>query len=311
MEENILNNSNHKKIRVGVMRVLGEGETEYSISRAGEFFEFLSEYLSENYKPVDIFIDKDNIWHISGLPVLPADLIHKVDVVWNEGDAKFSQIFSTIGIPHISTTPFFTVLENNKDLLKDHVKNIGLSMPSHLVLESYQEDMDGDINDYAFKKAQEVFRKFGAPWIVRTNTNKNNEGIHVIKTFPELINIIYEFAKNKKNILVEELITGDRVSLHTISNFRNQDIYNFLPNNISPIHKEKILEHVKDLWGVLNAKHYMNINFILHPKKLYLESVSSSLNLKKDNDFHALVDSFGVKSHEIIEHILKNAILSK
>jgi len=311
MQENILTNSNHKKIRVGVVRILKEGETEYSISRAGDFFEFLSEHLSENYKPIDIFIDKDNVWHIYGLPILPADLIHRVDVVWNEGDPSVAQIFSGIGIPHISTNPFLHVLEKNKNMLKDHVKHIGISMPKHLVLEAYQEDMDGDIDTYALKKAQEVFSRFGAPWIVRTNTDKNNEGIHVIKTFPELINIIYEFAVDKKNILVEEIIKGDKISLHAVSNFRNQDIYNFIPKNITDKHKVEILEYVEKLWKELNPKHYLNINFILNPKRVYLSSVSSSFDFKKDNDFHSTASDFGVKSHNIIENIIKNAILNK
>lgn len=309
MEENLLPNSKNKKIRVGVVRVLKEGEPDHAFLRASDFFKFLQENLQDDYTPLDIFIDKENVWHIGGLPVMPADLFHKIDVAWNEGDASISQVFSKIGIPYVGANPFFAALENNKVLLKEHIEKNDLYMPRHLVLESYQEDIDGDIEKYSFKKAQEVFQKFGAPWIVRTNTNKNNEGIHVIKTFPELINIIYDFAIHKKNILVEELISGDRVSLHTVANFRNQDIYHFLPKNIPSLHKEQIIKSATDLWKVLDAKHYMNINFILHPRRVYLDSVSSSIDLEKDNDFNVLIDSFGVKREHIIEHILKNAII--
>lgn len=310
MQENLLNNSTNKKIRVGIVRFV-RSDDDHNLLQARDFFEFLQENLSENYKPVDIFIDKEKIWHVGGLPILPSDLFHQVDVVWNEGNTNYSQVLSNLGIPNVSTNPFFAVLENNTSMLKDHVKNSGIYMPSYLVLESYQEDIDGDIDTYSLKKAQEVFRKFGAPWIVRTNTDKNNEGIHVVKTFPDLVNIIYDFAIHKKNILVEELITGDRVSVHTIENFRNQDIYHFLPKNVNEMHKEKISEYVKDLWGVLNAKHYLNITFILTKKKIYLSDISSSLDLKKDSHLNMTIHDFGVKTHNIIEHILKNAILSK
>ncbi|MFA7285502.1 MAG: hypothetical protein WC011_01480 [Candidatus Paceibacterota bacterium] len=311
MQENLLNDNQNKKIRVGIVRVLRDTEGDNTLSKAGEIFEFLNEYLGDKYKPLDIFVDRDNVWHISGIPIMPADLIHRVDVVWNQDYPDLSQLFSQIGIPYISTNPFLYVLENNKISLKKHVKDIGLYMPSSLVLEAYQEDIDGDIDTYSLKKAGEVFSRFGAPWIVRTNTDKNNEGVHVVKTFPDLINIIRDFAIHKKNILVEELIKGDRVSIHTVSNFRDENIYHFLPKNISDIHKNEILIHVKNLWKELNPKHYLNIDFILHPKRIYLNNISSSFDFKKDNRFHSMATDFGVKSHDIIENIIKNAILNK
>jgi len=298
-----------KKVHIGIVRTLGEDDA--SILEAGEIFGYIKDNLAHSHHPVDIFVDNAGVWHLGGLPVIPTDLIHRVDLIWCLEDPHIREICEKIGIPHISINPFAYVLDKNKSLLQEYMKSLEISMPRHLVLEAYQEDLDGNIDTYAIKKANEVFQKFGAPWIIKTRTNEKNEGIHVIKTFPELIDIISDFAEKKKNILIEELISGKKISTHSVGGFRGQDVYHFGPMNLSKKEKDEIHRLSLLLWKHLEAKHYLNLNFILHPRKLYLDSISFSVDFKKGNNLRDILREFGFKMHDVIEHILGHAILKK
>ena len=78
--------------RVGVLRG-GEGKHyTSSLQKGGEIISHIFESLSDKYKVFDILIDKDNKWHLNGVPIVPADLLHRVDVVWNAHTQIF-QIF--------------------------------------------------------------------------------------------------------------------------------------------------------------------------------------------------------------------------
>jgi len=171
--------TNSKK-RVGVLRG-GEGKHyASSLQKGGEIIAHIFENLGDKYKTFDILIDKEGKWHLNGKPIIPADLIHKVDVVWNTSHSNFSNILDNLSILNIGNGFFSFALQNNRDFLREHIKEIGLQIPKYLV---------------SPKNAQEVFEKFPAPWIVKFS----NE-IKLIKTFNELTDTI----NNEDDIILEE-----------------------------------------------------------------------------------------------------------
>ena len=62
--------------------------------------------------------------HYLGIPILPMDLHHKVDILWNPNYGDISQILSHVGIPHISHNPFNYILENNKDNFRRYMQKV-------------------------------------------------------------------------------------------------------------------------------------------------------------------------------------------
>lgn len=305
------------KIRVGILRG-GTGE-EYgkSIEQGGELLQFITEHLNEKYKTVDILVDRDGIWHIHGLPIKPSDLVHKVDLVWNTAHPSLSNTLNSFSLPTIGHEAFLSGLENNHDLLRAHAKVPGMQIPRSIILPTFQEDIDGSRAEYPILKAKEVHAKFGAPWLVKSYNQDPDMGIHVAKTFGELVSAIDDGVNHGDSILVQEFITGRDASVYSVPNFRNQELYTFPvvnekdgSHNFSLKEKEKILEIARSLHRILRAKHYLKSNLIITPSgKVYLSGIESNLDLTKESHFRKACDAVGTKIHNVVEHILGQSLL--
>ncbi|MFA6257560.1 MAG: hypothetical protein WC671_00935 [Candidatus Paceibacterota bacterium] len=277
------------KKRVGVLRG-GAGKNYLSsIKNGGDIILHISEKLGDKYKVVDILVDKDYIWHLSGIPINTSDLVNKVDVVWNTTHSSFSSILDSLDIPNVRISSFYSKLKNNRELLREHMKQIGLNTPRFVI---------------APKNAEVVFKKFGSPWII-----KNSNEIKIIKTFNEL-------AKNitgSDDLIVEEFIAGKVVSVHSVRKFRGEEIYVFpLGNSFSSFsfeEKEKIFTLVKDLNIYIGGMHYLKIDFILNPHgKVYLLQIDEMPDLNSDSHFSQVCEYVGAKPHHVIEHILEQVL---
>ena len=297
--------------RVGIIRG-GDGKHyASSLKKGGDIISHIFENLSHKYKIVDILIDKKDIWHLNGVPVMPTDLMHKVDVVWNTAHPGASLVLENLSIPYIGASSFSHALENSRDMLWEHMVQIGVQMPRHILFPLYQKDFDGPRERYAIKKAKEAHEKFGGPWIVKSFTPDTNMGIHLAKTFNELVAGVEDGVKHGKSILVEEFISGKVASVHSVPDFRGEEIYIFPPVNIfgnfSSAEKENLISLTKDLHHHLGIKHYLTSDFIFNPRgKIFLLDFEFTPNLKPYSHFSQACESVGAKTHDVIEHILEN-----
>ncbi|MEK7128388.1 MAG: hypothetical protein AAB933_02410 [Patescibacteria group bacterium] len=306
------------KKRVGILRG-GAGEHyPSSLKKGGDIILHIAENLPDKYKTIDILVDKDYIWHVNGVPVSPGDLAQKVDVIWNTSHPSFSNIVDSLSIPHIGAGPF---LGGSRDILRKHIKSIGVDMPRHVLLPLYQKDFDpryaegsgeasGPREKYAIKKAKAVFEKFGSPWIVKSFTPDSNMGVHFARTFNELVAAINDGVQHEKSILVEEFIPGKVASLHSVPHFRGEEFYVFPPVDVfgacSSEEKEKLSAMARGLHFHLGAKHYLKLDFLLNKRgKIYLLDFDSAPNLNSFSHFAQACESVGAKMHHVVEHILE------
>ncbi len=295
--------------RVGILRG-GEGENYMSSLEMGaDLILYIIENLSDKYKIVDILIDRGGVWHINGIQAKPADLMHRVDVVWNSAHLSSYSILLQLSIPTVGVSPFIYSIGNNRSSLEQYVKNLDIKMPKHIVLPLYQKDFDGvygSKENYASRKAQEVFQKFAGPWIVRTLTRDSNAAVHVAKTLPELAQAIEDILIHNRSILVEELITGKIVPVHSIRGFRGEEIYTLPINNLLSSEKEKIAMLAKKLHKHLGNHTYLKSNFLLTPKgSVYLTGVLFNPNIKKTSHLSQSLESVGAKMHHFVEHMIE------
>lgn len=308
------------KKRVGILRGGNKENYANSLQKGGEIILHIYENLSDKWKPVDILVDGNGIWHADGIPIMPVELVNKVDLVWNTTHPNFSVILKSFGIPNIGIDAFSFLLSENRSILQEHMKEIGVKMPRHLVFPVYQEDFDASPNDrlvgrgskdkFILKKAKQVHEKFSPPWVVKSLTNDFNITVHVANTYPELIDAIEDITNHEKSILVEELIPGKEISMHSISGFRGQEIYN-LPaiGNFSAIDKENLNEISKKIHEHLGISNYLSSSFVVHPKRgLFLKQIEFFPDLNKDSHFHQAGEYIGSSSKQIIEHILEQAL---
>ncbi len=301
------------KKRVGVIRGGAGGHYESSLRRGGEIISHISEHLSDKYKTCDILVDKDHIWHMHGLPINPTDLMNKVDVVWNASHPSFSNILQSFSIPHISSNSFSHALENSRGMLAEHMKKAGVNMPRHVLLPLYQEDIDGPLEKYLIKKAKEVHAKFGAPWIVKSYISDSSMGVHLAKTFPQLIDAIADGVNHQTSILVEEFIYGKVAGVHSLANFRGEKVYTFpvvsIFGDLSAQEKEKLMALAKDLHSHMGATQYLKLSFVLDKRgKVHLLHADSKIDPRKDSYLAKVCESVGAKMHHVVEHVLERAM---
>ncbi|HAS80446.1 MAG: hypothetical protein UR25_C0001G0049 [Candidatus Nomurabacteria bacterium GW2011_GWE1_32_28] len=296
------------KIRVGVLRGGISKDYRSSLLKGGDIISNIFENLSEKYKVVDILVDKDDVWHLNGLPIKPSDLMYKIDVVWNTSHSNYSKILKDLSIPNIGVGHFLKILES-KEILENHVKNIEVKIPRSIVFSTYQKDFDGPIEKYAIKKAKEVMNKFPAPWIVKSFTLDSNTSIHLAKTFGELVDVVKDGVAHDKSILVEEFILGKVSSVHSISGFRGEDIYVLPPINFSVSEKDKIISLAKNLHIHLGVKYYLKSDFILHPKLgFFLTNIDFSPDFRVDSHLKQSCDYVGAEMHHILDYFLEKAL---
>jgi D-alanine-D-alanine ligase len=298
------------KKRIGVLRGGAGKHYGSSLKKGGEIILHISENLADKYKVVDILIDKDHVWHCGGVPIIPSNLVNKIDLAWNTTHPSVSNILDSLAIRNTGANSFSYALENNKETLRAQMEKIGVQMPRFIVLPFYQEDFDGPREKYSIKKAKEIHQKFSAPWVVKSFTEDSNMGIHLAKTFQELVDAIEDGVKHEKSILIEEFITGKVASMHSLPKFRGQDIYIFplgkTFGNFSPGEKEKLTNIVKNLHKHLGAEHYLKSNFVLNLRgHVYLLSVDTVPDLNPGSHFSEACEYVGAKMHHVVEHILE------
>lgn len=291
---------------------IGDNYTS-SLRHGGDIISHIQDNLGDKYKTFDILIDKDNIWHFNGVPISPGDLASKIDIAWNTTNPNFSNTLNNFSIPSVGASSFSYALQNSKEILREHMKKLGVDMPRSIILPLYQKDFDGDRSKYSIKKAKQVFEKFSSPWIVKSFTPDASMGIHLAKTFDELVGAIEDGANHGKSILVEEFISGKVASIHSVPNFRKEDIYNFpLGNafgNFTSSEKDKLSSLAKDLHYHIGASHYLKSDFVLSQRgKVYLLGIELGPDLRPDSHFSQVCELAGVKPHDIIDHILERAL---
>jgi len=329
-------------IKVGVIRGGISGEHEVSLASGAQVLSHLrSDKLNTKYSAVDIFIDREGIWHINGISTNIKKIKNKVDIILNAlhgdygEDGKVQQLLEEWKIPYTGSGPLSSAIGYNKFLTKQEFARLGIKTPKHILFPAYQDDFDGPSSKYPERKAREIWERMSPPWIVKPLTGGSSLGVHVCKTFQSLIDAFEEVTKEKVSVLVEEFIKGKEATVGIINNFRGKDIYTLppieirIPKTSSFFDKEvkyngksqeicpgnftkeekKELERLASLIHTgLDLSHYSRSDFIVHPKKgIFALEVNTLPGLTDQSLMPKAISAVGSSMPEFIEHIIKLA----
>ena len=330
-------------IKVGVIRGGVSGEYEVSLASGAQVLSHLrSDVMKDKYKAVDIFIDRDGVWHINGIPITMAQIIHKVDVIINAlhgdygEDGKVQQELEQWKIPYTGSGPFASAIGYNKFLTKQEFAKLGINTPRHILFPAYQEDFDEPKSRYAEKKAREVWERLPPPWIVKPLTGGSSMGVHVCKTFQSLVDAFEESVNEKVSVLVEEFIKGKEATVGVIDDFRGKKVYalppieiripetstffdnevkyngqsqEICPGNFTSEEKEELERLAALIHKGLDLSHYSRSDFIIHPKGgIYALEVNTLPGLTDQSLMPKALNAVGATMPEFIEHIIKLAM---
>lgn len=236
-------------INVGVLRGGPTDEYDVSLKTGQHILNMLKmEPLSRTYKGIDVFIDKEGIWHVDGVPRTPEQVLRTIDVVFNATKGNFDKgmplhsILESFAMPFVGTKGYASALTQNKPLAKKHFKDQGIKTPYSRELNLPQ---DKDLNPVAL----DVFRSFPMPVIVKPVGKGSSLGVSFASNFDELIEALDHARGFSDEVLVEEYLTGKEIISGFIDDFRGQNLYHMFPVEVNP-HDKTQESSVEGLMGM-------------------------------------------------------------
>lgn len=303
-------------IRVGVVR--GGTGNHYEESLASGAF-LISNLPKNLYQVIDIFIDKNGVWHIGGLPTRHETLKSKVDVVWNAlhgfygEDGKLTQLLENMGIPHTGSNMLSSAILSNYKLAKEHFLNLGIKTQNAIYVEDWG---DGDIEESVLSVTKKVFSKYSPPWkVVPISKIYGHEG-DICKTQVELARLLEEMCKNKIPTMIEEVVFGTEAEVIVAPGFRKQDEYAFLPvdsnsyqNKLKKEEKNRIAEIARKIHADLHLGGYSKAKVCITKKgEVYLCGVDTIPEMHEKSLIHHCFDQVGSSFEEFAEHMINHAL---
>ncbi len=296
--------------RIGILRGGESALHDVSVREGALCISFVLENMFPKWKPVDIYIDREGVWYLNGVPVIPSDIVNKVDLVWNLSTPEYSQILKSLTIPIIGHDAFLGLIQQPEHFSNFAAKN-NIKSVRNIIFPVYQSDFDGRVDQYVSNKAREVWQKFSPPWIVRPYNTDRNVSLKVAKTFPMLLESIDELVRRGDSILVEELIPGKVVSAHVVPDFRGDKNYHFPILSPYPLSldEKKLLKNTIDLIRKHIDHHYLKIDFIIHPRTgVHVLGFSLSPDLRENSHLEETCKEAGVRLSHVLGHIFEKVL---
>ncbi len=202
-------------VRVGVVRG-GTNIPHYrkSISDGAILLRALREH--DQYTPSDILIDKNEVWHLDGVPILPAQLMHKIDVCVStvekplKKEGHVEHIIRALGIKLLHT-PKSALRGYIPESLKDKIRSIGVRVPRHM-----------EIGQASNSTLKEIHLKFSPPYPMHfVNVDGVMQHIFHATTLEDVNDVFTNHTKPEiGNYLIEEFVPGEKWAMTVIPNFR-------------------------------------------------------------------------------------------
>lgn len=316
------------KLNVAVLR--GGPSSEYDVSlNTGAA---ILEHLPEKYKSHDILIDKKGIWHREGMPRTPEKALHGFDVVINAmhgefgEDGKVQHILDGLNIPYTGSKALASSLGMNKMLSKKAFIEAGILTPESLYVE-VGDDLEAD--------AEEIFRTFPMPAMVKPNGAGSSVGISIARDFGSLLSGLKKASEISNQILVEQYIEGREATCGVIERFRDQEYYAMLPIEIVPPAKSEFFSKEVKYNGetqeicpgnfdhkstkmlqdmaiaahqVLGMRHYSRSDFIVSPQGIYILEINSLPGLTTQSLLPKSLVAVGSSLPQFLDHLVELAL---
>lgn len=303
-------------IRVGVVR--GGTGNQYAESLATGAF-VLKNLPRDRYEVLDIFLDREGVWHLSGRVLSPERLKLRVDVIWNAlhgfygEDGKLQQFLDALGVPYIGSGALSSAVSQNGKLLKGHLQKAGIRTPRGVYIESWGE---GEREQLAREAVKNISAQFSPPWLVEPISRGQANGAMRANTRDELFAVLLRLCELDIPALVEEAVLGTEASVVAVRGFRKQPLYTFLPVRgggrlvrLKKNESDAMQKIARDTHAALGLGSYSRMRAVVTPRgHVYVLGIETVPALHADSDVHHAMETLGVSFGELAEHLIGEAM---
>lgn len=320
------------KKKVGVLR--GGPSSEYEVSlKTGKS---VIDNLAGRYEVLDIYIDKEGIWHYLGTPISPEKLFKKVDVIFNAlhgaygEDGTVQKLLDTFGIPYTGSTALASAVGMNKVLSKKIYVNNEIRTPLHRTISK---------KDNVSEEVSKLFKTFPMPVVVKPVSGGSSVGTAIARTLANLEVAVNDALKYSDTALIEEFIPGKEATCGVVDNFRNETVYALLPveirkpeacaffdynakysgqsqeicpGNFTEVEKRMVQQMAQEAHKSLGLRHYSRSDFIIHPKRgVYILETNTLPGLTGESLMPKSLAAIGCSLPDFLDHLIKLALYEK
>jgi D-alanine-D-alanine ligase len=320
------------KKKVGVLR--GGPSSEYEVSlKTGKS---VIDNLTDKYEILDIFIDKEGIWHYLGIPIKPEIVFKKVDVIFNAlhgaygEDGTVQKLLDTFGVPYTGSTALASAVGMNKVLSKKVYKNNKLKTPLHSII-SKASNVQSEVI--------KLFKTFPMPAVIKPVSGGSSVGTAIAKTLMELEIGVVDALRYSNQALIEEFIAGKEATCGVVDDFRDEAVYSLLPveirkpddstffdykakyggqsqeicpGNFTAEEKKIIQEMARDAHKALGLRHYSRSDFIIHPRRgIYILETNTLPGLTSESLLPKSLQAVGCTLPDFLDHLISLALKEK
>ncbi len=325
--------------RVGVLR--GGPSNEYEVSlETGKAI--LNNIPKDKYHPIDIFIDRDGVWHIHGMPKSIHEALHGLDVVVNAlhghfgEDGKVQSILDHHNMPYTGSGSIASAIGMNKVLSKKLFKQHGIKTPYHV---TFEKEHGANLTEKELHEmAVKIFSSFPVPAVIKPASSGSSVGVSIAHTVNELVHSLSEAFKHGSTVLVEELVRGVEATVGVIEHFRDHDLYalppieirphggsffdykakyqhgsdKIVPGNFTHEQKAELEEAAKAAHKALGLRHYSRSDFIVTPRRgVYILEVNTLPGLTEESLIPKALGAVGGNLPQFLHHLIQLAMTRK
>lgn len=316
-----------KKV-VGVLRGGPSAEYEVSLKTGRTVLEGLPK---ERYDVRDIFIDREGVWHVRGVPVEPARALDQVDVVFNAlhgaygEDGTVQRLLDTHRVPYTGSDAFSSAVGMNKPLAKKGLRPSGMAFAAHAVLSR---------DDCGEEMLRSVFHTLSPPYVVKPAKGGSSYGVSIVQTFDELLFAVLSAFEHGDTILVEQYVRGREVTVGVAEGFRGEELYAFPPIEIVPTKSvffdydekysgharelcpaplpremsETLMGHARFVHKTLGLRDYSRSDFIVARDGVYFLEVNTLPGLTEASLIPKALSAVGGSLPLFLEHLVTRAL---
>jgi len=207
--------------RIGVLRGGPGDEYHLSLASGARITDALKK---EGYDTVDLFIDREGVLHIKGVPVTPDKIPLHTDLVWNalhggsgEG-GTIQRILDDMGMPYVGSGALTSALTANKESAKERARELGIKTPQSILVMPEGTESISEIT-------QNIYKRMAPPWVLKPLSGGASVHTYFAFTPLELAHFVEESVSHADPFIVEQYIDGREASVGVIDEFRGQKSY--------------------------------------------------------------------------------------
>ncbi|MSU55625.1 MAG: ATP-grasp domain-containing protein [Candidatus Taylorbacteria bacterium] len=320
------------KIRVGVLRGGPSKEHDVSIKTGANVLK----NLPENYSPIDIYIDKEGIWHVQGIAEDPSKVVRKIDIFFNAlhgeygEDGGLQHTLDLFGIPYTGSGRMASVFAMHKGHAKKFLDNHGIKSPYHRIYKK---------TDANLPTIAQLWKIIPNPSIVKPISGGSSIGVSLVQNPQELAEALDLAFSLSNEIIIEEYISGKEATCGVIDHYRSKSIYPLFPSEPVPLKNSRFFDHdskfinksrsihpgrfsamekeaiqnaATTIHKVMGLRHYSRSDFIVNPKRgIYFLEVNSLPGLYINAPFTEALTAVGQTFSGFLDHVITLALKGK